>query len=410
MMPPVDKPSYAVCAGSVTTWTPRYKELPYRIWGEGLEPTPLQQMENACKLPVAVAGALMPDAHVGYGLPIGGVLATENAVIPYAVGVDIACRMKMTVLDLPVSALDDRSGPPDAARSSAKRASASARRFKSQRAARRAWTRTGASRRSPRRTEGPGLGAARDERQRQSFRRVRHAHGRTTMRSGSPRRDLPRAAQPLGQPRHRRAGRAALQQAGARARIPSCRRSCRTSRGSISRREAGQEYWAAMELMGRYAAANHALIHQHIARTLGVERAARPREPPQLRLARTASAAGRHRSARSSSIARARRRPAKACSASFPGSMATPGYVVRGKGVGGVAELGVARRRPPHEPHARRKALFTWDAAQRSCASAASRCSRPDSTKCRWPTRTSTRSWPLSRISSSRWRGSIRAW
>jgi tRNA-splicing ligase RtcB len=47
-----------------------------------------------------VAAALMPDAHVGYGLPIGGVLACENAVIPYAVGVDIACRMKLSVLDL----------------------------------------------------------------------------------------------------------------------------------------------------------------------------------------------------------------------------------------------------------------------------------------------------------------------
>ena len=57
------------------------------------------------RLPVAVRGALMPDAHVGYGLPIGGVLATENAVIPYAVGVDIACRMKLTVFDLP--ALND---------------------------------------------------------------------------------------------------------------------------------------------------------------------------------------------------------------------------------------------------------------------------------------------------------------
>jgi tRNA-splicing ligase RtcB len=54
-------------------------------------------MENACALPVAVAGALMPDAHVGYGLPIGGVLATESAVVPYAVGVDIACRMRLTV-------------------------------------------------------------------------------------------------------------------------------------------------------------------------------------------------------------------------------------------------------------------------------------------------------------------------
>src|SRR5436309_6734204 len=49
----------------------------------------------------------MLDPHVGYGLPIGGGLATREAVIPYAVGVDIACRMKMTVLDLPVSALAD---------------------------------------------------------------------------------------------------------------------------------------------------------------------------------------------------------------------------------------------------------------------------------------------------------------
>src|SRR5580765_177303 len=57
-------------------------DAPYRIWGDGLEPTAVQQLKNACQLPVAVSGALMPDAHVGYGLPIGGVLATENAVIP----------------------------------------------------------------------------------------------------------------------------------------------------------------------------------------------------------------------------------------------------------------------------------------------------------------------------------------
>lgn len=73
---------------------------PWKLWGIDLEPDSIQQMRNACDLPVAVAGALMPDAHVGYGLPIGGVLATHNAVIPYAVGVDIACRMKLTVLDV----------------------------------------------------------------------------------------------------------------------------------------------------------------------------------------------------------------------------------------------------------------------------------------------------------------------
>src|SRR5919198_442941 len=86
---------------------PRATPVPWHQWGEGLEQEPVNQMAKACLLPVSVAGALMPDAHVGYGLPIGGVLATANAVIPYAVGVDIACRMKMTVLDLPVSALDN---------------------------------------------------------------------------------------------------------------------------------------------------------------------------------------------------------------------------------------------------------------------------------------------------------------
>src|SRR3569832_960189 len=76
---------------------PRAEPVKYRQWGEGLEHEAVMQMEKDCLLPVAVAGALMPDAHVGYGLPIGGVLATENAVIPYAVGVDIACRMKLAV-------------------------------------------------------------------------------------------------------------------------------------------------------------------------------------------------------------------------------------------------------------------------------------------------------------------------
>src|SRR5262245_46118177 len=82
-------------------------DAPYKVWGDDIEADALTRMRNAGKLPVAVSGALMPDAHVGYGLPIGGVLATRDAVIPYAVGVDIACRMKMTVLDLPVSALAD---------------------------------------------------------------------------------------------------------------------------------------------------------------------------------------------------------------------------------------------------------------------------------------------------------------
>jgi len=76
----------------------RIQALPYRVWGyEGIDDAARTQMDQAMRLPITVSGALMPDAHVGYGLPIGGVLATHEAVIPYAVGVDIACRMRLSV-------------------------------------------------------------------------------------------------------------------------------------------------------------------------------------------------------------------------------------------------------------------------------------------------------------------------
>ena len=81
----------------------------YQIYGaEAIEQGALSQMETAMKLPVTVAGALMPDAHQGYGLPIGGVLATRNAVIPYGVGVDIGCRMCLTLYDLPSDTLEKK--------------------------------------------------------------------------------------------------------------------------------------------------------------------------------------------------------------------------------------------------------------------------------------------------------------
>jgi tRNA-splicing ligase RtcB (3'-phosphate/5'-hydroxy nucleic acid ligase) len=88
--------------GKMKKKAPSRNPAPWRSWGEDLDPKAVQQMADGCSLPVAVRGALMPDAHVGYGLPIGGVLAVDNAVIPYGVGMDIACRMKMSVF--PVSA------------------------------------------------------------------------------------------------------------------------------------------------------------------------------------------------------------------------------------------------------------------------------------------------------------------
>jgi len=72
-----------------------------KIYGrEMIDEKAIHQMYEICKTPIAVRGALMPDAHYGYSMPIGGVLATDNVVIPYAVGVDIGCRMHMSVTDI----------------------------------------------------------------------------------------------------------------------------------------------------------------------------------------------------------------------------------------------------------------------------------------------------------------------
>jgi tRNA-splicing ligase RtcB len=246
---------------------PRAAPVKYRQWGEGLEHEAVMQMERACLLPVAVAGALMPDAHVGYGLPIGGVLATENAVIPYAVGVDIACRMKMTVLDVPVRELERH---PERLT----RAIEAETRF--------------------------GVGA--------SFKNRRHHDVLDASWDVSPvtKQNKDRAWSQLGtsgsgnhfvefglftshgQIQGLEPGTylALLSHSGSRGtgaavcdhyskiafsqfpNLPSeLKRLAWLSMDSAE----GQEYWAAMELMGRYAAANHALIHKHMAANLGAE-------------------------------------------------------------------------------------------------------------------------------------------
>ena len=85
----------------VSTYELREEPLPYIVYGaDHIDELARSQMEMAMRLPVTLSGALMPDGCAGYGLPIGGVLATtDDVVIPYAVGKDIACRMSLTVLD-----------------------------------------------------------------------------------------------------------------------------------------------------------------------------------------------------------------------------------------------------------------------------------------------------------------------
>jgi tRNA-splicing ligase RtcB len=70
------------------------EKLPIKLWLDEPEEGAMQQARNLANLPFAVSHiCLMPDAHKGQGMPIGGVLATDNVIIPNAVGVDIGCGM-----------------------------------------------------------------------------------------------------------------------------------------------------------------------------------------------------------------------------------------------------------------------------------------------------------------------------
>lgn len=89
----------------------REEPRPYAVFGEvgaDIERHAVQQLELALRLPIAEAGALMPDGHPGYALPVGGVFAAHNAVAPAMVGVDIGCRMHLTIFAEPPEALLER--------------------------------------------------------------------------------------------------------------------------------------------------------------------------------------------------------------------------------------------------------------------------------------------------------------
>ena len=69
-------------------------DRPVKIWTDNVEESAMRQIENLTTLPFLFHHlAIMPDVHAGMGMPIGGVLACKDAVIPNAVGVDIGCGM-----------------------------------------------------------------------------------------------------------------------------------------------------------------------------------------------------------------------------------------------------------------------------------------------------------------------------
>lgn len=78
----------------------RKEPLPFNVMGQNLvDEQTITQMQQVMQLPLDLKGALLPDAHVGYGFPIGSVLALKDRVVPYGVGVDIGCSMSLSIFD-----------------------------------------------------------------------------------------------------------------------------------------------------------------------------------------------------------------------------------------------------------------------------------------------------------------------
>ncbi len=309
--------------------TPSLRAEPakYRQWGEGLEHDAVMQMEKACLLPVSVVGALMPDAHVGYGLPIGGVLATENAVIPYAVGVDIACRMKMTVLDIPIRDLERNQDRLARAIEAETRFGIGAA-FKHRREHEVMdvdWSVSGVTQQNKDRAWSQ-LGTSGSGNHFVEF-------GLFTAHSKINELEAGTYVALLSHSDSRGTGAAVcnhyskLAFGRCRASLPS--ELLRLAWLPLDSAE-GQEYWKAMELMGRYAAANHACIHRHIAANLGAR--------VLLDLENHHNFAWKERHVvdgveREVIVHRKGATPAgQGMLGIIPGSMASPGFVVSGKG------------------------------------------------------------------------------
>jgi len=302
---------------------------PYHIWGKALiEQGALNQIERAVRLPISVRGALMPDAHQGYGLPVGGVLATYNAVIPYAVGVDIACRMRLSIYDISPHVLDQKKE-----------------RF---RRALEDHTVFGVGETQETRPEHPIM----DDPawwEHPIARQFRDVAWRQLGTSGSGNHFAEFGAlevretlsTPLGEVKpgkylalltHSGSRRFGFEIANHYTQIAM------NMRATLPKdylhlawlelnRSAGAEYWAAMQLAGRYASANHAIIHE------GVTKAAR--------LTVIGGVENHHNFAWEEEVDGQRlivhRKGATPAGPGvlgvIPGSMAAPGYVVRGRGV-----------------------------------------------------------------------------
>lgn len=295
---------------------------PWQQWGTDIRRNAIQQMEFACHLPVARQGALMPDAHQGYGLPIGGVLAVEDAVIPYAVGTDIACRMCLSVTDMPAADLSNRT---EAMGSALEKE-----------------TVFGNKAGFDRRREHDVLDA--DWTGTRFLKRLKDKAWKQLGSSGGGNHFVEFGVLSLGEPDlglaagdyvallshsgSRGAGSSVAQHYSqlAREQHPELPPQLAYMAWLSLQSESGQEYWHAMQLMGAYAQANHEVIHRHVLKNL--------RAKALVTIQNHHNFAWREEHGGKEVIVHRKGAiPAAAGQLGvIPGSMAAPGYVVRGRG------------------------------------------------------------------------------
>ncbi len=308
---------------------PERDPIEFAQWGSDIDQGSKAQMRDACRLPVAVAAALMPDAHLGYGLPIGGVLACDNAVVPFAVGVDIACRMRLSITDLPVATLDrnekQECGELDSALDKG--------------------TRFGKGKEWHKAMFHPVMDE--DWTVTAITRQVHSTAWRQLGTSGSGNHfvewgivELPHAD--LGLESGRYVG--LLSHSGSRgagAGLPPLHGNCAKEPVRANKQnkafkhlawlsldsEEGQAYWLAMNLMGRYAAANHEVIHRNVTKLAGAQAIATVENHHNF-------AWKERHGDRELIVHRKGATPAHGGALGvIPGNMADPAFIVRGKGV-----------------------------------------------------------------------------
>jgi len=307
---------------------------PFAVWGEEhIDAGSFEQMTNAATLPIAVAGALMPDAHVGYGLPIGGVLATQNTVIPYAVGVDIACRMRMSIFPCKPHMLNQQ-------KDRFKNALMNQTMF----GAGKAWR--GNDRAEHEVMDDPAweatwlLRSLKDKGYAQLGTSGSGNHfvewGSFTLSADDADLGLD-AGQYLALLSHSGSRGVGFQIANhysdlARQIHPELEKQVEHLAWLSLDDESGQEYWLSMELAGRFAAANHEVIHKRVAKAIGLKPAVSIENHHNFAWKETLPAEDGHGDIEVV-VHRKGATPAGAgVLGIIPGSMGDPGFVVRGKG------------------------------------------------------------------------------